>query len=106
MTKDEAEKSSDDFNKFLFEEEQEKRQKEQGPWLDIHLTKEAVNYLWDIINAPLAQQTNMQNNLAGNISKSEYILDKGAWFYENVLKQHTETMYFKDWNNYYDFIVA
>ena len=80
---------------------------EQMPWIDLRLTQKAINYLWDIINAPAVQQTNVKNNLAGNISKSYYIQDnKDIWFYENVLKRCTETMYFKDWNNYYDVHIA
>jgi len=79
----------------------------QWPWLDLRLTQKAIYYLWDIINNPVVQQTDVKNNLAGNISKSYYIQDnKDIWFYENVLKRYTETMYFNDWNNYYDVHIA
>lgn len=73
------------------------------PWLDLRLTKEAMDYLWDDING---KQTDAKNDLVGNISKSKYIEDKDNWFYENVLKRCAETIYFKDWNTYYNVHVA
>ena len=85
----------------------EEKPKQQGnqqnipnpPWLDLRLTKEAMDYLWDDING---KQTDAKNDLVGNISKSKYIEDKDNWFYENVLKESAETIYFKEWNNYYN----
>jgi hypothetical protein len=73
------------------------------PWIDNRLTKEAMDYLWDDING---KQTDYRKHLAGNISKSGLIEDKDNWFYENVLKRCTETIYFKDWNNYYNVHIA
>ncbi len=40
------------------------------PWLDLHLTKEAMDHLWNNING---KQTDTRKTLAGNISNSEYI---------------------------------
>ena len=71
----------------------------RGPWLDLRLSKEAMDYLWDKINGK--QTKDARSELAGNISKSEFIPDKDDWFFENVLKQCAETIYFRDWNNYY-----
>ena len=73
------------------------------PWLDLRLTKEAMDHLWNNING---KQTDATKSLVGNISKSAYIEDKDNWFYENVLKECTEMIYFKDWNNYYNVHVA
>ena len=73
------------------------------PWLDLRLTKETMDRLWDNING---KQTDAEKHLAGNISKSVYIQDKDNWFYENVLKRCAETIYFKDWNIYYNVHVA
>lgn len=84
-------------------EEQMKQSLISPPWIDLHLTTEAMDYLWDDING---KQTDAKNDLAGNISKSKYIEDKDNWFYENVLTRCAETIYFKDWNNYYDVHVA
>ena len=75
----------------------------QLPWLDLRLTEETMNYLWDIINN---KPTVIKGDLAGNISKSMDIQDKDNWFYENVLKRCAETIYFKDWNTYYNVHVA
>ena len=70
-----------------------------GPWIDLHLTKDTMNFL----NQAILESDNLSFNsqLAGNISKSELIIDKDNWFYENVLKRCAETMYFRDWNNHY-----
>ena len=70
-----------------------------SPWLDTRLTKEAMDHLWNNING---KQTDARKSLVGNISKSEYIEDKDNWFYENVLKELTEHIFYKDWNNYYN----
>jgi len=75
------------------------------PWLDMQLSKETMDYLWGIINHPTPQQqtdASANKTLAGNISKSYYIQDKDNWFYENVLKLCAETIYFKEWANYYN----
>jgi hypothetical protein len=72
-------------------------------WLDTRLTKEAMDHLWDDING---KQTDARKDLAGNISKSEFIQDKDNWFYENVLKQLTEKLYFREWNNYYEVVIT
>ena len=72
-------------------------------WIDTRLTKEAMDHLWDDING---KQGDAKKYLAGNISKSQYIEDKDNWFYENVLKQLTEKLYFREWNNYYNVHVA
>ena len=71
------------------------------PWLDTRLTKEAMDHLWGS-----SQYGDARETLAGNISKSKFIEDKDNWFYENVLKEYAETIYFKEWNNYYNVHVA
>jgi len=78
-------------------------QGENPPWLDLRLTKEAMDYLWDDING---KQLDARKTLAGNISKSMFIQDKDNWFYENVLKECIEYLYYKDWINYYNVHVA
>ena len=72
------------------------------PWLDLRLTKEAMDYLWDSINNKQDKQSDARKTLVGNISKSEFIEDKDNWFYENVLKECTEHLFYKDWINYYN----
>ena len=76
------------------------------PWLDLRLTKEAMDYLWDSINDKQTTAAKDVRPQAGNISKSMFIQDKNDWFYKNVLKECTETIYFKDWNTYYNVHVA
>ena len=77
----------------------------QMPWLDLRLTEEMMNHLQNAIdNSALKQK---RPSLAGNISKSVYIQDKDNWFYENVLKEMSEWMYFKDsWSDYYSRVVT
>ena len=84
-------------------EEEYEEQIENPPWLDIRLTKEAMDYLWDDING---KQRSAKKYLSGNISKSKWIQDKDNWFYENILKEMIEYMYYKDWNNYYNVYVT
>ena len=73
------------------------------PWLDFILTEETMNYLWDNING---QQTLVKDLLAGNISKSCFIRDKDNWFYDHIIKQFSEALYFKNWNDYYNVHVS
>ena len=70
-------------------------------WFDIRLNQEEMNFLHDACSGP-EHRENWNNHLAGNISKSEQIEDKGNWFYENVLKKHTERMFYRDCSNYYE----
>ena len=73
---------------------------EEQPWLDLRLTKQTMDHLWNcIING---KQKDAREKLAGNISKSEFIEDTDNLFYDNVLKNLTEYLYYKDWNNYYN----
>jgi hypothetical protein len=75
------------------------------PWLDVRLTQEAVEYLWDSINNSQYKDAGLA--LAGNISKSKFIKDKDNWFYENALKQPLEYLYFRDsWINYFESVVT
>jgi hypothetical protein len=76
-----------------------------GLWLDLRLSNKAMNYLWDIIDIPTETQEerNCKNILVGNISKSHWIDDtKDNWLYDNILKHSAETLFFQDWNNYYN----
>ena len=80
----------------------------QEPYLDIRLSEEAMNYLWDIIKSQKTEeQTDARIGLVGNISKSYWIYDnKDNWLFKNVLKEPAEYLWFKEWNNYYDVIVT
>ena len=82
-------------------------EKKDTPWMDVHLTKEVMNYLWDIINNPIQPTTDAKGTLAGNISKSEFIKDKDNWFYEKVLKEMSEYLFYKNsWSSYFDVNIA
>ena len=78
---------------------------ERAPWLDVALSKEAIKFLWDAINHT-DSHIDARKRLAGNISKSEYISDKDNWFYNNVLKELVETVFYRAWTNYYCFQIA
>ena len=68
------------------------------PWIDTRLNEEEMNFLRDAIEN--STKENMNKELAGNIYKSELIVDAGNWFYESVLKKLTEKLFYDDWNNY------
>jgi len=71
-----------------------------GPWLDLRLTKQTMDHLWNAISEE--NKEDYSNQLAGNISKSELIEDKDNWFYETVLKKLAERLFYKNCNNYYE----
>ena len=68
-------------------------------WIDTRLTEEEMNFLWQIISEE--NKKDVAKTLAGNISKSELIVDKDNWFFETALKKLTERLFYRDWNNYY-----
>ena len=70
------------------------------PWLEIELSKEATEFLWDTISHT-DSHTDARKGLVGNISKSNFIPDKDDWFYKNILEGFSNTMFFKEWTNYY-----
>ena len=75
-------------------------------WVDIHLQKYVMDFLWSIIDG-LDSQIDSRGQLAGNISKSLYLEDKNNFFYERVLKGMSEQLYFRDsWKNYFDAVVS
>jgi len=78
---------------------QQQARAEISPWLDTMLNKEAMDHLWNCIKG---KKEDAKWDLAGNISKSEFIQDKDNWFFENVLKGMSEILYYKDWENYYN----
>ena len=67
------------------------------PWLDVRLTGATMDHLWNIISDC---RDDARSQLAGNISKSAWLLDKDNYFYDNVLKKMSEYMFYEDWNNY------
>ena len=70
------------------------------PWLEINLPKEAIEFLWNTLS-DTDSHTDARKELAGNISKSNLILDKDDWFFKNSLEGWSNTMFFKKWSNYY-----
>jgi hypothetical protein len=69
-------------------------------WYDIRLRQEEMNFLHNAISEE--NKENVSKNLAGNIFKSETIKDKDNWFYETVLKELSEKMFYRDHGNYGD----
>ena len=74
------------------------------PWLDVRLPTEAMNFLWDSINQSTTRDARL--GLAGNLTKSEFIQDKDNYFYDNVLKECSEILYYKDWVSYFSVNIA
>ena len=73
----------------------------ENPWIDIRLTEKEMNFLWSAISEE--NKDDHSAELAGNIFKSETIIDKDNWFYETVLKKLTEKMFYRDWDAYYKY---
>ena len=74
------------------------------PYDNFRMTEETMNYLWSIFDGP--ESHDAKYKLAGNISKSMYIKDKDDWFYNTVLKEMAEYVWYKNWENYYKVHVA
>jgi hypothetical protein len=72
-------------------------------WIDTRLSEEEMNFLWQIISEE--NKEDLGHTLAGNISKSEKIIDKDDWFYETALKKLSERMFYREDNNYYKYHV-
>jgi hypothetical protein len=67
-------------------------------WIDTRLSEKEMDFLWGCISEE--NKENHSKNLAGNISKSELIVDKNNWFYETTLKKLTERIFYRDWDNF------
>jgi len=88
------------------------------PWLDTVLSEAAIKHLWECIDNStqppeedgVDEDFNISNSLVGNItdrkSNRKSLQDKNNLFYDNVLKACTETLYYKDWNNYYNVYIS
>jgi hypothetical protein len=70
----------------------------ENPWIDTRLNKEEMDFLWQIISEE--NKVDYSRTLAGNISKSELIVDKDNWFFKSALEKLTERMFYRDWDNY------
>ena len=68
---------------------------QKEPWIDTRLNQEEMNFLHKAI---------LDENRKDTInSTSVFIQDKDNWFYNNVLKEISEYMYFKSsWPEYFD----
>ena len=53
-------------------------------WLEYKLNPQEMDYLWRCIETN--KKTPFKNNLAGNISSSYSLMDRGDWFFINVCK--------------------
>ena len=72
--------------------------KGQTLWIDTRLKQEEMDFLWDAISKE--NKEDHSKKLAGNISRSETLIDKDNWFYESVLKKLTERIFYRNWGNY------
>ena len=51
-------------------------------WLDYRLSKKEMDYVWRCIDN---KKENFKNSLAGNIDSSYVLMDRGDWFWLNVI---------------------
>ena len=72
------------------------------PWLDTRLTEKEFNFLKGSITTLKKQRRQREGKHgAGNVSRCD-LVDKDNWFYENVLKDLTEKMFYRSCINYYE----
>jgi|TARA_R110000744_G_C19181151_1_gene542750 hypothetical protein len=72
-------------------------------WIDTRLNEETMKFL----NVAISEENkkNCKQTLAGNIFKSELIIDKDNWFYETTLKKLTERMFYRDLDEYHKYYI-
>ena len=70
-----------------------------GGWLQTKLNEKDVNYLWEAIKDGEKEGVNYKPNLAGNISRSERILDKDDYFFNTILEPQV-LLYCQTWNGH------
>ena len=70
-------------------------------WIDTRLNEEEMAFLNDAIFE--RDRPDWRHQLAGNISKSHLINDKDNWFYETALKKLTERIFYRNWDNYFEY---
>jgi len=73
----------------------------QELWFDTRLNQKTMDFLWGCISEENKEDHSKQ--LAGNISKSETLIDKDNWFFKSVIKKLTERMFYRDWDNFYKY---
>ena len=73
-------------------------------WIDTRLSEEEMNFLNEAISIE-ENKPDYSKALAGNIFKSELLVDKDNWFYETTLKKLTERMFYRDLDEYHKYHV-
>jgi hypothetical protein len=76
------------------------------PWIDIRLTEEELEFLKSIFSSITKEQARQMRDThgAGNVARCD-LIDKDNWFYENVLKDLTEKLFYDKWENYRKYVV-
>ena len=75
-------------------------------WIDTRLNEEEMNFLNDAVSE---EKENWNNDPAKTISQygaERAVIDKDNWFYETVIKELTEKMFYRDWDNYYKYHIV
>ena len=71
-------------------------------WLDSVFDEETIKYLSTIIEMADENPELLNHELAGNLTRSNKLIDEHGWFYNNVLKEHVEIMFYAEHNNWYE----
>jgi hypothetical protein len=83
------------------------------PWIDMRLTEEELEFLKSILSSITKEQVRQMRDTyaidgyskgAGNVARCD-LVDKDNWFYENVLKDLTEKLFYDKWENYRKYVV-
>ena len=73
----------------------------ENPWLDVRISEEAMKHLRSLFDTKQLTEPNIQTYTLGTVSKSDYLQDTDNWFYENVLKDLANHLYYREFSNYY-----
>ena len=77
------------------------QEEENKPWLDIRITEDMMEHLWNIIDSPTSKEMHKEGS-----SKQKWLQDKDNLFFDTVLKELIKQLYYSEWNNYYEIVIT
>ena len=74
-------------------------------WIDTRLNEEEMNFLNDTISEENMRgiKRKIKDFSEGGLRKYSDLVDKDNWFYETALKKLTERIFYRNWDNYFEY---
>ena len=77
----------------------------ENSWIDTRLNEKEFQFLHQAIDAGYSKEMSLKFRNYDANSRCNLIEDKDNWFYETTLKQLSERMFYRDWENYYKYCI-